>query len=168
MPPSMNEILYGPVARLYVREAVSACREVISTAVPTILDALVHAAFDSASFSDLLLEELLRQYQSVSSGELKNLSSLLIDVLSLDDDFQGHRIDRAIYGQKTGPMEGLLHLIDQQHMTDGCRTYQCIKTLVVASQKSPIVKDKLLEDPGKWQWAVNWLKEKMDNEKVSS
>ena len=167
MPDNMGQILYGSIAHLYIREAVSACREVISSAVPVMIDALVHAAYKSSSFSDLLLEELLKQYQNVSSGELKNLSSLLIDVLALDDGLQGRRIDQAIYGNKSSSLIGLLQLVDQQHATDSCRTYQCIKTLVVASQKSPMVKDKLLEDPGKWQWAVNWLKDKMDSDNAN-
>ena len=77
---------------------------------------------------------------------------------------QSRRIDQAIYGNKDSDIEGLLQLIDQQHTTDSCRAYQCIKTLVTAAQQSPLVKDKLLEDPGKWQWAVSWLKEKMDGD----
>ena len=79
---------------------------------------------------------------------------------------QSKRIDKAIYGSKETKTEGLLQLIDQK---DSCRAYQCIKTLVTAANRSPLVKDKLLEDPAKWQWAVNWLKEKMeDDEKGSS
>ena len=78
---------------------------------------------------------------------------------------QSKRIDLAIYGgSHQSNLDGLLQLIDQQHTTDSCRAYQCIKTLVSAAHKSPLVKDKLLEDPGKWQWAVNWLREKMDEE----
>ena len=75
---------------------------------------------------------------------------------------QSRRINQAIYGNKDADIEGLLQLIDQQHTTDSCRAYQCIKTLVASAQQSSLVKDKLLEDPGKWQWAVSWLKEKMD------
>ncbi len=73
-------------------------------------------------------------------------------------------MDQVIYGCQQPKAEGLLKLIDQQHTSDSCRTYQCIKTLVSAANKSSLVKDKLLQDPGKWQWAVNWLKEKMDEE----
>ena len=78
------------------------------------------------------------------------------------DPLQSRRIDQAIYGKKDADIEGLLQLIDHQHTTDSCRAYQCIKTLVHAATQSSLVKDKLLEDPGKWQWAVSWLKEKMD------
>ncbi len=41
------------------------------------------------------------------------------------------------------------------------RSYQCIKILVNAANKSPAVKDRLLLDSARWQWAVNWLKNKM-------
>ena len=36
--------------------------------------------------------------------------------------------------------------------------------LVVAANKSTSVRDKLLEEAEKWQFAVNWLKEKMEEE----
>ena len=81
MPENLSSILYSSTCVHFIREAVSACREVMSAAVPVIIDALIHAAYSSTSFSDLLLAELLKQYHSVSSGELKNLSALLIDVL---------------------------------------------------------------------------------------
>ena len=81
MPENLSTILYSSTCVHFIREAVSACREVMSAAVPVIIDALIHAAYSSTSFSDLLLAELLKQYHSVSSGELKNLSALLIDVL---------------------------------------------------------------------------------------
>ena len=81
MPESMGQILYGPLAHLYVREAVSACHEVSAVSVPSIIQALVHVSCRSSIFSDLVLEELLKQYHSINSGELKNLSALLIEVL---------------------------------------------------------------------------------------
>ena len=36
--------------------------------------------------------------------------------------------------------------------------------MVVAANKSTSVRDKLLEEAEKWQFAVNWLKEKMEEE----
>merc|ERR1712217_763310 len=35
------------------------------------------------------------------------------------------------------------------------------KCLVTASSKAATVKEKLIQDPTKWQHAVNWLKSKM-------
>ena len=77
----MQNVLNGPLTSLYVREAVSACREVSSFAIQTICKALRHATSNSSKFSHALTEELLKQYHSVSSGELKNLSWLLIEIL---------------------------------------------------------------------------------------
>ena len=39
---------------------------------------------------------------------------------------------------------------------------------MVAANKSTSVRDKLLEEAEKWQFAVNWLKEKMDEESGNS
>merc|ERR1719507_1602970 len=36
-----------------------------------------------------------------------------------------------------------------------------MKTLVNASNRSPVVKEDLLKDPERWQWSVDWLRSKM-------
>ena len=64
-------------------------------------------------------------------------------------------------------------------LPDSCRAYQAVKCLVTASSKCPSVslenllnlhflktfllqvRDHLILQPTKWQWAVNWLKSKM-------
>ena len=61
----------------------------------------------------------------------------------------------------SGSGEGLLDLISSCQNTDSCRAYQAVKCLVSASSKSLAVKEKLLQDPTKWQHCVNWLKSKM-------
>ena len=163
---SISQLLYGPMAHLYIREAVSACREANATCVSTIIKGLVHASIGSTSFTDLLMKELLKQYNSVSSGELKNLSAIFIDLLVLSDALQFKRVAFAVDGDED--INGLLTLVDKQQNSDSCRAYQCIKTLVAAANRSSNVKEKLLLDPEKWQWAVNWLKEKMDQDNQSA
>ena len=74
----------------------------------------------------------------------------------------------AINGKEEDKIDGLLTLVDNNQTSDSCRAYQCIKTLVAAANKSVAVKETLLQDPEKWQWAVNWLKEKMDGFNVTS
>ena len=81
MPVLMSDVLHGKLAPIFIREAVSACREVTSSCVPKIVQSLVHVTTEVALFSEQLMEELLRQYNNVSSGELKNLSSLLVEIL---------------------------------------------------------------------------------------
>ena len=125
----------------------------------------------------MLMEELMKQYNQVNSGELKNLSTLLLEILIMDDPLQGQRLKYIIDDSDTVESEkeddllasssnnssvhGLLTLVKNNQITDSRRSYQCIKTLVNAANKSPAVKEKLLQDPEKWQWAVNWLKSKM-------
>ena len=38
-------------------------------------------SYSSQKFSKILVEEIMRQYNNVSSGELKNLSTLLVEIL---------------------------------------------------------------------------------------
>ena len=64
-------------------------------------------------------------------------------------------------GTESHKVHGLLALVKTNQISDSRRSYQCIKTLVSAANKSFVVKEKLLRDPEKWQWAVNWLKDRM-------
>ncbi len=66
-------------------------------------------------------------------------------------------------GPSLPKIEGLLQLVRNNHDDDSCRAYQCIKTLVNASNKSTAVKEYLLHEPEQWQWSVNWLKERMSD-----
>ena len=93
----------------------------------------------------------------------------------MEDPLQGRRLECliddcevAVNGAgkdsdfaESNKVHGLLALVKNNQISDSRRSYQCIKTLVNAANKSAAVKEKLLRDPEKWQWAVNWLKEKM-------
>merc|ERR1712111_192302 len=73
--------------------------------------------------------------------------------MCINDPLQNERTELVIDG---GPgVDGLLNLINS------CRAYQAVKCLVTASSKCPAVKDQLIQDPTKWQHAVNWLKSKI-------
>ena len=54
-----------------------------------------------------------------------------------------------------------LVLIDSSHEEDTRRAYQCIKFLVTIGNKIPQVKEYLVQSTTKWQWAVDWLKQKV-------
>lgn len=88
----------------------------------------------------------------------------LLKFQTLSDPLQGSRLNYAMDGNKEQSIDGLLELVDKHQTSDSCRAYQCIKTLVTAANKSSNVKEKLLQDAEKWQWAVNWLREKMDQD----
>ena len=102
----------------------------------------------------------MKQYNTVNSGELKALSNLLTELMVLDDPIQSDRLTYIIDG---GRVDGLLALVKNNQATDSRRSYQCIKTLVNAANRSQAVKERLLRDPDRWQWAVNWLQGKMGN-----
>ena len=81
MPVTVMQLLHGAVAPVFVKEVVSACREVGGGAVDAITEMLVLVAFASKDFSRLLLQEILEQYKSVNPSELKHLSQLLLDLM---------------------------------------------------------------------------------------
>ena len=53
-------------------------------------------------------------------------------------------------------------VIHQSHQSDSSRSYQCIKFLVSLANKCCLAKDYLMQSTTKWQWAVNWLKKKVN------
>ena len=86
MPEVVVNVLYHSegLCFLFIREAVSACREISGTCefgVKLIVDMLIQVSFCSVNFSQMLMEELMKQYNQVNSGELKNLSTLLLEIL---------------------------------------------------------------------------------------
>lgn len=69
--------------------------------------------------------------------------------------------DSSSSSTSANKIEGVLALVKNNQSTDSCRSYQCIKTLVNATNRSVVVKEYLLQDPKRWQWSVNWLRSKM-------
>ncbi|PIK60877.1 hypothetical protein BSL78_02193 [Apostichopus japonicus] len=59
-------------------------------------------------------------------------------------------------------------IIKKSTTTDSTRCYQCIKFLVLLANKCPTAKDYLMSIAPKWQWSVQWLKEKMSDHCWSS
>ena len=85
---------------------------------------------------------------------------------TLCDPIQSDRLDLVIDGRADG-VDGLLTLVNSCQSSDSCRAYQAVKVLVTASSKCPAVRERLIQEPARWQTAVNWLKSKM-SESVSS
>ena len=86
MPLVVSNVLYDCqwVSRLFIREAVCACREVSGTCefgAKLIVDMLLQVSYCSTTFSQSLMDELMKQYNQVNSGELKNLSTLMLEIL---------------------------------------------------------------------------------------
>ena len=57
----------------------------------------------------VLLEELMKQYNNVNSGELKALSSLLTELMVLPDSLQTSRLQVVVEGDQN--TDGLLTLV---------------------------------------------------------
>ena len=53
---------------------------------------LTQVSFCCLSFSLSVLEELMRQYNSSPPSELKNLSTLLVELLCISDPLQNQRL----------------------------------------------------------------------------
>jgi len=148
------------ISKSFIRETIIALREVVSSgSVGPVVDALAHVSSNRSEFSAAAVEEIMRQYNNVSSGEMRNLSTALLELLILEDSPQNDRVKYIIEG--SSPIDGLLALVKNNQNSDSCRAYQCMKTLVNASNRSPMVKEYLLKDPERWQWSVDWLRSKM-------
>ena len=126
----------------------------------------------------VVIEELMKLYSTANSSELKNLSTIIVEMMvrawspvimtthcnllqSITDSLQSDRLKLMIEGPANLGYDGLLNLVQNCQNSDSCRAYQAVKCLVTASSKSAAVKEKLIQDPAKWQHAVNWLKSKM-------
>jgi len=172
MPQVVANVLYNckGISWLFVRESLCACREVSGSCefgAKPIVDMLIQVAYGSSSFSHVLMDELMKQYNQVNSGELKNLSSLMLEILILKDGIQRPRLNYIIdqcemeisRSGESCKVNGLLALVRSCHISDSKRAFLSIKCLVEAAKTSSVVEEKLLQDSEKWQWAVNWLKE---------
>ncbi|GFW12475.1 ubiquitin carboxyl-terminal hydrolase 24 [Trichonephila clavipes] len=163
MPQDISDALYGPGAPRYLQEIVSACREV-SGSISVFTDMLVQCCFCNENFSTSIIRQIMLQYSSVPSNELKNLSYLLLEILAMEDLLQFKRVLIVIDGissELQPSFDGMLAIIRANETTDSRRSYQGVKFLVSLSVKCPSIKDYLLQTPNKWQWAVNWLKKMM-------
>ncbi|KFM65448.1 Ubiquitin carboxyl-terminal hydrolase 24, partial [Stegodyphus mimosarum] len=125
---------------------------------------IVQCCFCNETFSASAICQIMLQYASVPSNELKNLSFLLLEILALEDPLQFKRVQLVmdgVYDEFLPSYQGMLAIIRANEPNDSRRSYQGVKFLVSLSLKCPLVKDYLLQTPNKWQWAVNWLRKMM-------
>ncbi|KAJ8306242.1 hypothetical protein KUTeg_016787 [Tegillarca granosa] len=163
MSSDMENYVYGADSDRYIREVVHAVREVGGSQL-FFCDMLVYCSFCNKKFSTTVLKQVIHQYMTAPSNELKPIFSLLMELLLLEDPVQLYRIQLVIDGhmdERGNQYEGLLAVVRLNHVQDSRRSYSCIKFLVNLANKCPTAKDYLMQTPSKWQWAVNWLKKKM-------
>ncbi|KAL4237154.1 Ubiquitin carboxyl-terminal hydrolase 24 [Mactra antiquata] len=165
MSADMERYTFGSESHHYLKEVVTAIREVASP-MTSVCDMLLYCSFCNETFGTELLKQLMMQYMNASSNELKPTFSILTDLLLLEDPLQLKRLQFVIDGHVDDhgqQYEGLLAVIRLNHNHDSRRSYWCIKFLVNLANKCPVVKDYLQQTKSKWQWAVNWLKKKMND-----
>ena len=99
MPVPVSRLLYGSLAVTYISETLAACREINSDSLSLIIEMLIKVVFNSAQVrcligfwffqisycnrhvSMLVLEELIKLYSSSNSSELKNLSTITVEIM---------------------------------------------------------------------------------------
>ncbi|XP_059140581.1 ubiquitin carboxyl-terminal hydrolase 24-like isoform X2 [Physella acuta] len=169
MSTDMSSFVFGEESHRYIKEVVSAVRELANPS-PSLFDMLLYCSFCNINFSLILLKNLMLQYSSVASNELKSIFALLTELLALEDCLQPTRLQYVLDGMDENgkKYEGLTTVIRLNHVSDSRRSYQCIKFLVGLMNRSALAKDQLLKTPSKWQWAVNWLRKKMNDHGWSS
>ncbi|XP_052775472.1 ubiquitin carboxyl-terminal hydrolase 24-like isoform X3 [Mya arenaria] len=163
MSAEMEKYVFGPESTRYLKEIVQAVREV-NCSLDAVCDMLYYCSFCNEAFSTTLLKQLMMQYMTAPSNELKPVFSVLTDLLCLEDPLQLKRVQLVIDGHVDDhgqQFEGLLAVIRLNHVQDSRRSYWCIKFLVNLVNRCSAVKNYLQQTMSKWQWAVNWLKKKM-------
>ena len=64
-----------------------------SGTVGPVVDALAHVSSDRGEFSAAAVEEIMRQYNNVSSGEMRNLSTALLELLVRNQTLNHKMVD---------------------------------------------------------------------------
>ncbi|XP_050400806.1 ubiquitin carboxyl-terminal hydrolase 24 isoform X1 [Patella vulgata] len=166
MSSEMEKYIFGSDSERYLKEVIQAVRELGTGNLQQIFDMLLYCAFCNTKFSLMVIKQLASHYMNSPSNELKPIFSLLTDLLIIEDPLQLTRLKWVIDGcvdEKDNKYEGLISVIRLNHVSDSIRSYRCIKFLVSLTTNCTVTKDYLLQTPTKWQWAVNWLKKKMNS-----
>ena len=81
MPACVSRLLFGPLASVFIAETISACREINSSSLSLIIDMLVKISFGSQTVTVVVIEELMKLYSTANSSELKNLSTIIVEMM---------------------------------------------------------------------------------------
>ncbi|KAK8401660.1 hypothetical protein O3P69_001054 [Scylla paramamosain] len=165
MPVEVAQLVYGAEQPRWLREVVLAYKE-INGSIPQMTAALTATAKENSSFTKALLTAVMREYSKPPSNILKELSSLIMEILSISDSLQSSRTTAVLEGFVCSESENVMGLLDMIGINKDSysrRAYQCIKLVVALSARCPVARDHLTRTQVRWQWAVEWLREKMDD-----
>lgn len=157
MPLQMEEAIFRTNNDSYIKEVSTAICDVLGTS-QQIINMFIHCSWCNEDFSVKVLKHIRTLLATVPANDMRNLFGALLDLLMVEDPLQLLRIKYVA----DEPGEGVLAVIKTSNTTDSRRAYQCIKFLVQLANKCPQAKDYLLQNSSRWQWAVQWLKRKMN------
>merc|ERR1712242_201851 len=133
MPAPVSRLVYGPLAVTYISETLSSSREMNSTSLSLIIEMLVKISYCCYSVSMLVLEELMKLYTISNSSDLRNLSTIIVDIMTISDPIQSERLDLVIDGRADG-VDGLLTLVNscQSCLHLPLSLYMCLCMMTVS------------------------------------
>ncbi|KAM3914119.1 ubiquitin carboxyl-terminal hydrolase 24 isoform 1-T1 [Leptodactylus fuscus] len=150
----VETLMFMPEGKPYLLEVMFAMRE-LPGSLSVLIEMLVYCCFCNERFSLTALNFIKNQLESAPPHELKNMFTLLYDILVMEDAIQLQRLKFAFES------DGLLALMHHSNHIDSSRCYQCVKFLVTLAQKCSAAKEYFKENSQHWSWAVQWLQKKM-------
>lgn len=166
----MTLIVGGRLMQGFVKELVWAASNVYNCS-NNLCELMLYLSWKNEKIGRRFVVELLQTLAISPSNELKSVFTILETILFLrGDDLETFRIDLVLDGCKDGGerVEGLLAIVKSAQITDSRRSYGCVKFLVKSSEKCLELKNSLNKRLEHWQWAVDWLKGRMEDEEKAN
>ncbi|XP_075688794.1 ubiquitin carboxyl-terminal hydrolase 24 isoform X3 [Rhinoderma darwinii] len=150
----VETLMFMQEGKAYMLEVMFAMRE-LPGALGVLIEMMVYCCFCNERFSLTALNFIKNQLDSAPPHELKNMFTLLHEILVIEDPIQLQRLKFAFES------DGLLALMHHSNHIDSSRCYQCVKFLVTLAQKCAAAKEYFKDNSQHWSWAVQWLQKKM-------
>ncbi|XP_044158174.1 ubiquitin carboxyl-terminal hydrolase 24 isoform X1 [Bufo gargarizans] len=150
----VETLMFMQDGKQYLLEVMFAMRE-LPGSLSVLIEMLGYCCFCNERFSLTALNFIKNQLESAPPHELKNMFTLLHEILVIEDSIQLQRLKFAFES------DGLLALMHHSNHIDSSRCYQCVKFLVTLAQKCAAAKEYFKENSQHWSWAVQWLQKKM-------
>jgi len=128
------------------------------------LHLLQFLCWENASFSAIVLSEILGHIGYSYSTELKTFLEVLGNVLRIDDSWQLVRIEQALKGIP-GEKDGLIDIIHRNKQSQPKRAYlfiKCVTNLMDPNTPAHQIITQTPELQQKWNVAVEWLERELD------
>eukprot|EP00731_Ephydatia_muelleri_P019119 Em0011g1159a len=162
-------------SKMFISECVQSLRECDSQAVEAIAGTFCYCCWNNQSISACVVQDLQNQIHELPPNELKPYFKVLTDILVMKDLLQQKRISFAITGGKYQPNIAIFSTMRASSGTGTAlgaigepkRAYQVVKFLVGLANKTKPARDYLLEHCSEWQWAVPWLRKKLQSAEYS-